>query len=69
MLCEILHLNKSSVYSRIKGDRLLKVDELLLLARMSGFHLDQHIFKETGTVILRFGFLAAPVRSCREPSE
>ena len=66
MICEMLHLNKSSVYSRIKGDIMLKLDELLLLASTSGFHLDHHIFKGTGTVAFQFGFLTAPTRSCRE---
>ena len=66
MLCETLHLNKSSVYSRIKGDKLLKIDELFLLARTSGFHLDQHLFTGTGAVTFHFEFLISPVRTCRE---
>lgn len=66
MLCEMLHLNKSSIYSRINGEKLLRSDELFLLARESGFHLDQHIFQGNGIARFRFDFLTNPVRSCRE---
>lgn len=66
MLCEVLHLNKSAVYSRIKVEKLLRIDELLLLAKMSGFHLDQHIFQGTGVVSFQFNSLYTPIHSCRE---
>lgn len=66
MLCELLHLNKSSVYNRINGEKLLRADELFLLANVSGFHLDQYISPDAGAITFQFGFLNAPVRSCQQ---
>ncbi len=66
ILCELLHLNKSSVYNRINGEKLLKLDELVLLAATFGFSIDKHIFPEQGIVPFHFNFLKTPVRNCRE---
>ena len=64
--CEILHLNKSSVYNRIKGEKLLRIDELLLLASRFGISIDEPLFEGRGVIPFQFDFLETPVRNCRQ---
>lgn len=65
-LSELLHLNKSSVYNRINGTTLLKVDELLILLQTSGFQMDSYVFQRQQTTLFQFGFLDKRVQSCTE---
>lgn len=65
-LCDLLHLNKSSVYNRMKGEKLLRVDELLILVNKFGISMDEMILPEKDMIAFRFHSLAMPVRSCRE---
>lgn len=65
-LCDLLHLNKSSVYNRIKGEKLLRTDELLLLAGTFGISIDEPLFEGRGVIPFQFDFLDAPVQHCRQ---
>ncbi|MCC6463416.1 MAG: hypothetical protein IT260_23295 [Saprospiraceae bacterium] len=66
ILGELLSLNKSSVYNRLNGDKLLSLDELLLLAQQFQLSLDEWLLPPDGQVRFRFGALQAPVRNGRE---
>ncbi len=65
-LCELLHLNKSSVYSRIAGDPLIKLDELLLLLEKLDLPLDELLPSSRQRIALQFPTLTQPIRDCRE---
>ncbi|MFN0035903.1 MAG: hypothetical protein ACKVUS_12640 [Saprospiraceae bacterium] len=65
-LCNLLHLNKSSVYNRVKAEKMLRSDELLLLASTFGISIDEHLFAGKGIIPFRFDFLDAPVQNCRQ---
>lgn len=65
-LCDLLHLNKSSVYNRVKGEKLLRADELLLLASTFGISIDEQLFKGQGIIPFQFDFLENPVRNCMQ---
>ena len=66
MLGELLSLNKSSEYNRLNGDKLLALDELLLLARQFQFSLDEWLRPPDGQLRFQFRALSAPVRNSRE---
>ncbi len=65
-LCELLHLNKSSVYSRIAGEQLIKLDELLLVMEKLDLAAEELFPNNSPRVVLQFPSLSQPVRSCRE---
>jgi hypothetical protein len=65
-LCDLLNLNKSSIYNRVKGEKLLRIDELLLLASTFGISIDGPLFEGRGVIPFQFDFLETPVRTCRQ---
>jgi len=66
ILCDLLHLNKSSVYNRLKGEKLLSLEELLLIANQFGISLDAFLPSASEKATFRFKPLTTPVRNCRE---
>lgn len=65
-LCDLMSLNKSSVYNRVKGEKLLRADELLSLASNFGISIDEHLFEGRGVIPFQFDFMETPVRNCRQ---
>lgn len=65
-LCQLLSVNQSSVYARIKGDKLLNFAELLLLSQSFAFSLDDFFFSAKERVRFQLDSLHQPVRSGRE---
>ncbi len=65
-LCELLHLNKSSVYSRIAGEQLIKLDELLLLMEQIDVAVDELFPAKPSRLPFQFPALMRPIRSGRE---
>lgn len=64
VLCELLNLNKSSIYNRINGHTALGSTELLLLAQKFNFSLDEHLFSSNAQVRFTFPSIQQPIRSC-----
>ena len=65
-LCELLNLNKSSVYKRMAGEQLIKLDELLLLIKKLDLAVDELFPANHHRISWQFPTLQQPIRSCRE---
>lgn len=63
-ICTLLNLNKSSVYNRVSGDQLIKLDELLLL--MEEMEIAVAELFPAKHISFQLPALTHPVRSCRE---
>lgn len=66
ILCDLLHVNKSSIYARVRGDKLLRIEELLMLAKKFEFSIDPYVFQETRSIKFQFNFLQTSVGSCHD---
>ena len=66
VLSEVLHLNKSAVYNRMSGAKMLRYDELLLLCEY--FHIaPEHVLPaRNGISSFQMGALGSPVANCRD---
>jgi BetR domain len=50
-LCDLLHLNKSSVYARIKGERSLQLEEVFVLSEHFGIPIHQLIHRDAQSTV------------------
>ncbi|MEZ4920400.1 MAG: hypothetical protein R2792_14960 [Saprospiraceae bacterium] len=65
-LCEVLHLNKSAIYKRINGEKLLTLDEFLLLSDTFNISHQLLSFSSEDQSVFQFDQLSQKVKSCRE---
>lgn len=65
VLCDLLHLNKSSVYDRINGKKAISVEELLVLRDYFEINLEHLLQPLPGQLTFKVASMIAPVDSCR----
>jgi len=63
ILCDVLHLSKSNVYRRMRGEKVLSIEELLIL--MEKFHIsfDQLATNRKTNIEFYFPYLDNPIKN------
>ena len=62
-LAELLHVGKDAVYRRLRGESMLRPDEIALLAKTYHFSLDALLSPKSGKISFSFNQFINPVRS------
>lgn len=65
VLCELLHLNKSSVYDRLNGKKSLTVEELLVLREHFEINIEHLLQPLPGQLTFKVASMIAPVNTCQ----
>lgn len=65
-LSELLNVNKSSVYNRLNGNQMLRLDEFIMLSSHFNIPLESLVSRDFNTSSFQLDVLGKPIKNCHD---